>query len=221
MFGGNKTYNDLAGKKVQRIEAISDGVFAIALTLLILDIKVPSAEGIHSERDLFDAIYRLSPKFLSYFLSFMTLGIFWTGQTVQYNFIEKSDRDLNWIALFFLLFVSLLPFTTGFLSEHIDFKISIGLYWLNIFLLGLLIYVHWAYAYKHGFVALASPQKEVVNKAITRRIIVAQSLYAVGSLLCFINNYVSIIFIIAVQLNYALAPFFQRKQRTAAGENPA
>lgn len=221
MFGGNKTYNDLAGKKVQRIEAISDGVFAIALTLLILDIKVPSAEGIHSERDLFDAIYRLSPKFLSYFLSFMTLGIFWTGQTVQYNFIEKSDRDLNWIALFFLLFVSLLPFTTGFLSEHIDFKISIGLYWLNIFLLGLLIYVHWAYAYKHGFVALASPQKEVVNKAITRRIIVAQSLYAVGALLCFINNYVSIIFIIAVQLNYALAPFFQRKQRTAAGENPA
>jgi len=221
MLGGNKTYNELAGRKVQRIEAISDGVFAIALTLLVLDIKVPGTEGIHSERDLLSAVYNLMPKFLSYFLSFMTLGIFWTGQSVQHSFIEKSDRDLNWISLFFLLFVSLLPFTTGFLSEHIDFKISIGLYWLNIFLLGLLIYVHWAYAYKHGFVALASPQKEVVNRAIRRRIIVAQSLYALGALLCFINNYLSIVFIIAVQLNYALAPFFQRKSGNATPEHAA
>ena len=212
MFGGSKTYNQLAGKKVQRIEAISDGVFAIALTLLVLDIKVPGTAGIHTERDLFDAFCQLTPKFLSYFLSFMTLGIFWTGHTVQYNFIEKSDRDLNWISLFFLLFVSVLPFTTGFLSEHIHFKLSIALYWLNIFLLGLVIYLHWAYAYTHDFISLSSREKELVDKAIRKRIVVAQSLYAFGALLCFINNYLSIIFIILVQLNYALAPFFQRKK---------
>ncbi len=139
MHGKDKTsYNQLAGQKVQRIEAISDGVFAIAMTLLILDIKVPLPEGIHTESQLWSAFLSLAPRLLSYLLGFMTLGIFWTGHSTQYSFIEKSDRHLNWLSLFFLLFVSLLPFTTAFLSEYIDFKFSIALYWLNIFLLGVI-----------------------------------------------------------------------------------
>lgn len=73
-----KTYNQIAGQKVQRIEAISDGVFAIALTLLVLDIKVPVSEAIRTEAELFASLRSLLPKFLTYFLSFMTLGIFWT-----------------------------------------------------------------------------------------------------------------------------------------------
>ena len=209
-------YNQLAGRKVQRIEAISDGVFAIALTLLILDIRVPISESIHSETDLFRAFSSLTPKFLSYFLSFMTLGIFWTGQTVQYTYIEKSDRHLNWLTLFFLLFVSLLPFTTAFLSEYIHFKFSILLYWLNILFLGITIYIHWVYAYSHGFILLPEDQKEQVNKAIRKRVIVAQSYYAVGAMLCFISNYLSIAFIIAVQLNYAIAFGFRKRKIKSA-----
>ena len=205
-------YNQLAGRKVQRIEAISDGVFAIALTLLILDIRVPISESIHTEADLFRAFTSLTPKFLSYFLSFMTLGIFWTGQTVQYTYIEKSDRHLNWLTLFFLLFVSLLPFTTAFLSEHIHFKFSILVYWLNILLLGITIYIHWVYAYNHDFVSLAQEQKEQVNQAVRKRILVAQSYYAFGAMLCFISNYLSIAFIIAVQLNYAIAFGFRKRK---------
>ncbi len=210
----NDTYNRFAGKKVQRIEAISDGVFAVALTLLVLDIKVPPTAGIKTETELVAAFCALTPKLLTYFLSFMTLGIFWTGQTAQYNFIEKSDRDLNWIALFFLLVVSLLPFTTAFLGEHFNFHFSVGLYWLNIFLLGLMLYIHWNYAYKNGYVTVPEAERSAINKAVRMRIITAQCMYAAAALLCFISNYLSIFIIIAIQLNYAFV-FFRRRNKTS------
>ena len=73
-------YNRIAGQRITRIEALSDGVFAIAMTLLVLDIKVPISESITSEKQLIDTFLTLTPKLLTYFLSFMTLGIFWTGQ---------------------------------------------------------------------------------------------------------------------------------------------
>lgn len=204
-------YNQIAGQKVQRIEAISDGVFAIALTLLVLDIKVPVGEGIHTEKELFYSLCGLMPKFLAYFLSFMTLGIFWTGQSAQLRYIERSDRHLNWISLFFLLFVSVLPFTTAFLSEHIHFKVAIGIYWLNVLALGAVLYIHWNYAVKNGYADLPEAERPAIDKAIRRRIIIAQGLYACGALLCFINTYLSITVIILIQLNYALAFFFRRR----------
>jgi uncharacterized membrane protein len=203
-------YNQIAGQKMHRVEAISDGVFAVALTLLVLDIKVPVNGSIHTERELFNSFCHLTPKFLTYFLSFMTLGIFWVGQSVQLNHMEKYDRNLNWISLFFLLFVSILPFSTAFLSEHIQFRFSIGLYWLNIFLLGLVLYIHWTYAIRNNHVSLQEPERAAVSIAIKRRIIVAQALYAIGALLCFVNIYLSIGMIILIQLNYALAIFTRR-----------
>ena len=204
-------YNQIAGQRIQRVEAISDGIFAVALTLLVLDIKLSINEAIKTEGDLFNSLCVLMPKFLSYFLSFMTMGIFWTGQTTQFDYIEKYDRNLNWISLFFLLFVTLLPFSTSFLSVHIGFKVALALYWLNIFLLGLLLFIHWNYASKHGYTTLQGEEKKAMDSAIRKRIIIAQSLYAFGALLCFINIYLSIGFIIAVQLNYAFA-FLDRKK---------
>jgi uncharacterized membrane protein len=206
-----KSYNQLAGQRVQRIEAISDGVFAIAMTLLVLDIRVPVGEVIHSEAELMQSFAALAPKLLSYFLSFMTLGIFWTGHSAQYHYIAKSDRHLNWLSLFFLLFVSILPFTTAFLSEHIQFKFSIGLYWLNILLLGLLLYLHWNYAARHHYLNVSGEEAASVSHAIRYRIQVSQTLYALGALLCFVHPYLSILIIISIQLNYAFA-FFTRME---------
>lgn len=205
-----KSYNQIAGQKIGRIEALSDGVFAIALTLLVLEIKVPSVEHVQSEKELIHSLVPLLPKFLSYFLSFMTMGIFWTGQAVQLSYMERYDRDLNWNSLFFLLAISLFPFTTAFLGEHIDFKFAIGLYWLNILASGLLLLIHWNYACRNHFVSVEGKELETIGKAIRKRIIIAQLLYFAGALLCFINSYVSIAFIIAVQLNYAFAFFAKR-----------
>ncbi len=205
-------YNDVAGQNVRRIEALSDGVFAIALTLLVLEIKVPEVH-VSSEKELFNSIAALSPKFLSYFLSFMTMGIFWTGQSLQLSYMENYNRDLSWNSLFFLLLISLLPFTTAFLGEYIEFKLAIGIYWLKNLLFGVMIYAHWHYAYKKNFIALKGKELEAIDKAIRKRVIVAQSLYLFGALLCFINSYLSIGFIILVQLNYALAIFSSRLRK--------
>lgn len=196
-------YNEIAGRNAKRIEAVSDGVFAIAMTLLVLDVKVPIGEAVASEAELIQSFSTLLPKLLVYFLSFMTCGIFWTGHATQFNHIDKSDRNLNWISLFFLLFVSIIPFTTAFLSEHINYKLPIFLYWLNLFFLGLLLLINWTYARKHKFTTLNQTDDTRIHHAIRRRIVTAQGLYFLGALLCFINSYVSIGAIILIQLNYA------------------
>jgi len=197
-------YNRIAGRNVRRIEALSDGVFAIAITLLVLEIRPPHAEA-HTEKEVLSSLQPLLPKFLTYFLSFMTMGIFWVGQGVQLNHIEQYDRNLSWTTIFFLVVISLFPFTTAFLGEYITFKVAIGIYWLNILLAGILIYFHWHYAYKHNFITLEGEERRIIDKAVRKRVIVAQSLYLFGALLCFINTYLSIGFIILVQLNYAFA----------------
>lgn len=206
-------YNKIAGQSTSRIEAISDGVFAVAMTLLVLDIRVPISESIQTEAELAHAFVALIPKFLIYFLSFMTAGIFWTGQAAQFRYIKKSDRNVNWISLLFLVFVAFIPFSTAFLSEHISFKFSIFVYWLNILCLGGMLYINWQYASKKGFIDVPDSEKEAVSGAIKNRIIVAQLWYAFGALLCFINIYLSIAVIIVIQLNYAFAFIPSNKNR--------
>lgn len=203
------TYNKLAGQSAGRIDAISDAVFGVAMTLLVLEIKVPEFEEHITELELVAAFWALMPKFLVYFLSFMTAGIFWTGQSAQFRYIRTSDRNLNWINLLFLLFVSTLPFSTAFLGDHITFKFSIFLYWLNVFLMGIMLYVNWEYASRHNFIA--SEMRDVVYGPIRKRIIYVQLLYLFGALLSFIDNYLSIAFIVVVQLNYAFAFFGKRE----------
>jgi uncharacterized membrane protein len=200
-------YNNIAGQRVQRIEALSDGVFSIAMTLLVFNLKDPVSGLVQTDAELLKALYEILPTLLTYFLSFMTLGIFWTGQSTQFSYIEKYDRNLNWISLFFLLFVSILPFTTGILSSHITNKVSIGLYWLNILALGALLFVHWQYAFKNQCLVFKDGNQEKIHKAVKKRIITAQSLYALGAALCFVSTYLSIFVIILIQLNYALALF--------------
>ncbi|RUW44382.1 TMEM175 family protein, partial [Mesorhizobium sp. M8A.F.Ca.ET.021.01.1.1] len=90
-----------------RIVGITDGVFAIALTLIVLEIRVPVHQAIHSEHDLLVAIAALAPRFLTYALSFLTLTIFWFGQQAQHGLIAKSDRRLATLNLCFLAFIAL------------------------------------------------------------------------------------------------------------------
>lgn len=206
------SYNKIAGKNTQRIEAISDGIFAVAMTLLVLEIKVPAAEGKLTEGELAHVLLAQMPRFLVYFLSFMTAGIFWVGQSAQFAYIEKSDRNLNWLSLLFLLFVSLLPFSTAFLSDYTNYRFAIFVYWFNILMLGVSLYINWSYAVRHRFVETES-DLEAISGAIKRRIIVAQLLYFAGALLCFINTYLSIGFIILVQLNYAFGIFAGRRKQ--------
>lgn len=200
-------YNQISGQNILRIETLSDGVFAIAITILVLDIRVPIRENVVYEKDLLIEFSKLVPKLLTYFLSFITLGLFWTAHSTQFHFIKKSDRNLNWINLSFLLSVTLIPFTTAFLSEFITFKLSVAIYWANLFFLGITLSWILIYSDKHNYFGENSPKKIEIKKAMIRRGIIAQSLYALGALVCLINTYLSITALIIVQLYFALGLF--------------
>jgi uncharacterized membrane protein len=86
------SYDRIAGTSIERLAALSDGVFAVAMTLLVLDLRVPATESVHDELGLRHALIALSPRLLMYMMSFLTLGIFWVGQQTQLNHLSRSER---------------------------------------------------------------------------------------------------------------------------------
>jgi uncharacterized membrane protein len=186
-----------------RIVGITDGVFAIALTLIVLEIKVPAHETIQSEHDLLAAVVALAPRFLTYALSFLTLTIFWFGQQAQHGLIAKSDRRLATLNLCFLAFIALLPFSTDLLADFLWFRTAVLVYWLNLLMLGVTLFASWRYAETNGLVA--EDVDADTRRTVYNRIVKAQILWAVGAALCLISPLLSIGFILAVQLIYAAA----------------
>src|ERR1700751_1576132 len=140
------SYNRIAGQSAERLAALSDGIFAVAMTLLVLDIHAPAAEAVHSDHDLWGLLVALAPPLLMFAMSILTLGIFWVGQQTQLNHLERSDRSLSWIHIAFLGFVSLVPFSTALLAEFTAYRTALLAYWLNILLLGLTLYLSWTRA---------------------------------------------------------------------------
>jgi uncharacterized membrane protein len=194
----------VAGQSLERLAALSDGIFAVALTLLVLDLHVPVSSAINSEGDLWNALLKLVPSFSTYFMSFLTLGIFWVGQQTQLNHFVKSTRTLSWLHLIFLLTVGIMPFSTAFLASFITFRLALVFYWFNILLMGIPLFFSWRYASSHAL--LRDDITEEVLAAMERRIIVAQSLYALATVVCIFNTYLSIGLLVLLQLVYAIAP---------------
>jgi uncharacterized membrane protein len=218
-------YNRIAGQSLERLAALSDGIFAVAMTLLVLDLHTPVADvgtrfttpllwtsqGLGKEVALLGALGDLVPHFLPYVMSFLTLGIFWVGQQTQLNHFSTSNRHLTWIHLAFLLAVSLMPFSTGLLSEFITYRIALIVYWFNLLLLGVALFGSWRYAQHAGL--MKDDVTAEICSATERRIVIYQAFYAFAMLLCVINTYVSIVLLVLMQLNSVIAPRFWRFDR--------
>jgi uncharacterized membrane protein len=211
------SYTRIAGQSLERLAALSDGIFAVVMTLLVLDLRVPvlggpdhgqhplwSAGMWSSERQVWNALTEVGPHVLPYAISFMTLGIFWIGQQTQFNHFERTNRTLTWIHITFLAVVSLMPFSTGLLSEYVTYRIPFLLYWLNLVCLGLMMLVSLGYARRAGL--LKAEATEDVIAALRRRVYFYQACYAVAVALCVVNTYVSMVALILLQLASALAP---------------
>ena len=111
------SYNRIAGQSVERLAA--DGVFAVAMTLLVLDLRAAAVEAVHNEQDLWLALGALAPRLIMCAMTFMTLGIFWVGQQTQLNHLTRSGRGLSWMHILFLFAVSMTPFSTMLLAGFI------------------------------------------------------------------------------------------------------
>ncbi|MBV9417292.1 MAG: DUF1211 domain-containing protein [Solirubrobacterales bacterium] len=209
------SYHRFAGSSLDRLGALSDGVFAVAMTLLVLDLKAPAVAkrtqhpiwsgGGGSEHILLhDLLHSVAPRLLPYALSFLTLGIFWVGQQTQLSSFARSTRALTWIHLTFLLAVTLLPFSTGLLAQDTTYRLAVAVYWLNLFALGAALLVSIRYADRAGL--LSAETTEEMRAALERRIVVYQGLYALAAVTCLINTYLAIGLIVALQLNAVIAP---------------
>ena len=130
-----------------RIEALSDGIFAIAMTLLILDVKIPKiAEASLTPGFLPHVLLGLWPKFLTFAVSFVILGLFWIAHHGYSHFLTKTDRYFLWINLLFLMVVVFVPFSTNFLGDYPQHRASAMLYGCNIMMLGVMLHWQWEYA---------------------------------------------------------------------------
>ena len=203
-------YNRIQGRSLERLAALSDGIFAVAMTLLVLDLHIPTAAQVHSEGELLAALAALGPQWIAYGMSFLTLGIFWAGQQTQLSHIAEGTRDLTWIHLGFLFAITLMPLSTRLLAEFITYRSAVLVYWLNILASGAMLYWSWAHA-THALLIKADTQEEVRN-SICKRVLIAQALYACAAVLCLIRPWISIAAIVLVQLNYALAPSLGRRK---------
>ena len=212
-------YNRIAGQSAERLAALSDGIFAVAMTLLVLGLRLPAARAISSEGELWHALLGLRPELLIYFMSFLTLGIFWVGQQTQLNHLARSDRDLTWIHLGFLFAVTLTPFSTALLADFFGYRLALLAYWVNLLLLGGLLYASWGHAIRGKLVRDDMPAG--TPAAVCRRIQIAQGLYALGALFCIFGTLWSIGFIVLVQLNYALAPRLPWRRKAEDQRGPA
>jgi uncharacterized membrane protein len=112
----------------ERIIALSDGVFAIFITLLVLKVRVPDIPAALVAAELPHALVDLLPKFMSHVISFAVLGIYWVGHHTMFMYIKRHDRVLLWLNILFLLFVSSMPFPTGLLGQYGDQQIALVIY---------------------------------------------------------------------------------------------
>jgi uncharacterized membrane protein len=132
-----------------RLEALADGVFAIVMTLLVLELGVPVVSE-STSGEVWEALREMWPEFLIYVLSFMVLGVFWLIHKMIFDAIVASDPPLTWLNVLFLMVSSLLPFTTALVGEYRAITAVAVVYGLNLMLGFCAAWAIWGYAtYRH------------------------------------------------------------------------
>ncbi len=130
----------------RRLEALTDGVFAIAMTLLVLDLKVGEIGAAVTSDQLWQGLLNMQDSLTSFTISFLLLGSMWAVHMRQFEFIKRADRHLTMINTLRLLTVVLIPLTTSIAGNYSDLLLGRVLFPLNFFLLALVSYWQWDYA---------------------------------------------------------------------------
>jgi uncharacterized membrane protein len=126
-----------------RIEGLTDGIFAIVMTLIVLELKIPELERHASNVEIIAKIRELGPQLLAFLLTFALSAMFWFLHHSSMHFIRHMNRPLILINLLFLLFVSLLPFSAALLGRYPRAPIALQIYYGHQFVLGALLLVQW------------------------------------------------------------------------------
>ena len=136
-----------------RIEMLCDGIFAIAMTLLVLELKVPDLPRQAPPLEVWHAIGEHRLAFFAFALSFMLAGQFWMQHHVFFHYLAHATRSMALLNLVFLMFVSLLPFSTSLFAKYGSSQVGVTFYFGNQFVLALLLAAQWALASRQGLLS--------------------------------------------------------------------
>lgn len=167
-----------------RLEALTDGIFAFAMTLLVLSIMVPDDPGDNGympNATLREMLVHEWRVFLNYAIAFLLLASFWMNHSREFRMIKATEHRHTWINVIFLMFVALVPFTTDLIGDYSEDRISWILFGANMFILGSLLYLNWWYASRHRQLIKADVRPEHIVVGKRRGLLVpAISLLSIG-----------------------------------------
>jgi uncharacterized membrane protein len=190
--------------RTARLEAFSDGVFAIAITLLVLEISVPAG----SEKDLLGAVLDQWPSYLAYFVSFASVGAIWLAHTAVTEYLDHADRWLMRLNLLLLLFVSFLPFPTKLLAESVDDedagRVATTIYGLTLLITAVVLSAVWRYAVNEKLVRPDTTDEDV--QLLTKKLSPGLGGYAAMIVLGIFQPILAVLGYLAVAIFY-LIPF--------------
>jgi uncharacterized membrane protein len=180
-----------------RVEALADGVFAIIMTLLVFDIRVPEVPP----DQLPAALLELVPNLEGYLISFVLLGIYWVGHRNQFNFIRRADQNLHWLNILFFGLAGMVPFSTGLVARYPGELLVEAMYGVNLMLIGAALFLHWSYATRRC--RLVDPEIPAAAVRLGKqRSLLAPACYVVAILVGLINPRLSLVVYALVPLLY-------------------
>jgi len=168
---------------VNRLHALTDGVYAIGMTLLVLGLHVPDAS---SPGDLVRGLAALGPSLFSFALSFAVLGVYWVGNAASLARQARVDRPALLLNLLQLFFISLLPFTTAILGRYPDESAAVIVYGAHLVALGLVQYIHFAYILRSPHL-LEQPIAPSAAADATRRILFGPLMFLIAMLVATVS----------------------------------
>jgi uncharacterized membrane protein len=197
-------------RETARLEAFSDGVIAIAITLLVLDVHVPQLQGA-DRAHLWSALVDLWPSYVGYLLSFTVIGIIWANHHDIFRHIGRVDRTLVLINLLFLLTVSFFPFPTALLAEYLGHegeKTATIVYTGWAVFMALTYNLLWRYPVRHGL--LAPDADPAVIAAISKRFDLGPPSYLLAFAVSFVAPLIAIAISGILALIYVFPLAFRR-----------
>jgi TMEM175 potassium channel family protein len=194
-----------------RVEAFSDGVFAIAITLLILAVGFEQAIA---EGDVKHQLLHLWPAYIAYAVSFLTIGIMWVNHHAVFRHFERVDRPLLLLNIFLLMCISFTPFPTRVVAEHVhngaDRRAAAILYGLTMTLTAICFFAVWMYGSRR-LLRPDADRREVTG--ITRSYLPGAPMYATATLVAFVSSIASLVIFGVLAVFYAIsASFFGRDE---------
>jgi uncharacterized membrane protein len=199
--------------RTQRLEAFSDGVFAIAVTLLVLEIAVPAG----SQHDLLGAFLNQWPSYLAYVVSFSTIGALWLEHSLITEYLDQVDAILVRLNLLLLLVVSFLPFPTRLLAEYLNSdnaeRVAVSIYGLTLLVALSLLSVLWRYAVRAHLARTDMTDDELT--ALTRRLTPGLAGYVVLLGLGLFRPIIAVIGYLAIAI-FFIVPLGRGRRRRAA-----